>query len=69
MPVAFHTDAGVEWLFADAGFNDVRTDTVLLNVPIDDLEQWRSWSMATAMRALVGRPSGRAAPGGARTGR
>ncbi|HEY3530080.1 MAG TPA: methyltransferase domain-containing protein [Nocardioides sp.] len=48
----FDTDAGVEDLFRQAGFADVRT--VLRTFPISfrDLDQWHTWSQATALRRV-----------------
>lgn len=52
MPDVFGTDEGVEGLFTDAGVRDVRTELATLAIPFDDLEQWRAWSLGTAMRGL-----------------
>ncbi|MFC5178012.1 class I SAM-dependent methyltransferase [Nocardioides taihuensis] len=52
MPDVYATDEGVEGLLRDAGAADVRTDALRVAVPFDDVEQWRVWSLGTAMRGL-----------------
>jgi ubiquinone/menaquinone biosynthesis C-methylase UbiE len=52
MPEAYGTDAGVESLFRAAGASGVRTEGATYDVPFRDVEQWREWSMGTAMRGL-----------------
>jgi ubiquinone/menaquinone biosynthesis C-methylase UbiE len=52
MPEVYETDEGVEGLLRDAGAADVRTDTLRIEVPFRDVEQWRAWSLGTAMRGL-----------------
>lgn len=52
MPDVFATDEGVEALAVGAGFRDVRTEGVTYPIPFVDVEQWRDWSMGTAMRGL-----------------
>lgn len=52
MPEAFQSDEGVEALALGAGFTDVRTEGVTYPIPFADIEQWRAWSMSTAMRGL-----------------
>lgn len=48
----FGSDAGVEGLFTEAGWRDVRTETEVLDVPFRDLDQWRAWVDGTALRGL-----------------
>ena len=48
----YDSDAGVEQLFADAGFADLRTVGATLAIPFDDVEQWRRWSAGTALASL-----------------
>lgn len=52
MPEVFETDEAVEALAVAAGFQDVHTDAVTYPIPFADVEQWRAWSMSTAMRGL-----------------
>jgi ubiquinone/menaquinone biosynthesis C-methylase UbiE len=52
MPDAFHSDAGVERLFRDAGVARVRTERATYVVAFRDVGQWREWSLGTAMRGL-----------------
>ena len=52
MPEVFGTDEGVEALAVAAGFEDVHTEGVTYPIPFADIEQWRAWSMGTAMRGL-----------------
>ncbi|MEC5153530.1 ubiquinone/menaquinone biosynthesis C-methylase UbiE [Cryobacterium sp. CAN_C3] len=42
----FATDAGVEALFAAAGFDSARTTHIDLPVHFNDVDQWRRWSMS-----------------------
>ena len=48
----FDTDEGVETLFEQAGFVDVRTVTEQHPIPFADAAQWRAWSMGTVLRRL-----------------
>jgi ubiquinone/menaquinone biosynthesis C-methylase UbiE len=48
----FASDAGVEELLTEAGFDEVRTLTVDVPVRFTDLEQWRRWSWSHGQRAL-----------------
>lgn len=48
----FDTDEGVEGLFARAGYTEARSTTVTQVVPLTDGDQWRAWTMATALRRL-----------------
>lgn len=52
MPEVFATDEGVEGLFTDAGAREVRTVRATYAIPFDGVEQWRTWSLGTAMRGL-----------------
>ena len=52
MPEVVHTDEGVAGLLTDAGLVDVRTEIGTHVVPFADVEQWRRWSLGTAMRGL-----------------
>jgi ubiquinone/menaquinone biosynthesis C-methylase UbiE len=52
MPEVFETDEGVETLAVDAGFGSVRTEGVTYPIRFADVDQWRTWSMSTAMRGL-----------------
>lgn len=52
MPPAFATDPSVEGLFHSAGLADVRTERATYDVPFTDVQQWRAWSMGTALRGL-----------------
>ena len=52
MPEVFHTDEGVAGLLRDAGLVEVRTEIATHLVPFTDVEQWRRWSLGTAMRGL-----------------
>lgn len=52
MPVVFREDASVEEITREAGFTDVRTEHATYAIPFDDVEQWRVWSLGTAMRGL-----------------
>lgn len=52
MPDVFETDQGVEGLLRDAGAQDVRTEGATYDVPFASLEEWRAWSLGTAMRGL-----------------
>ncbi|GAB3779509.1 class I SAM-dependent methyltransferase [Nocardioides ungokensis] len=52
MPEVYAEDAGVEGLFRSAGLTDVRTEVATYAIPFADLEQWRVWSLGTAMRGL-----------------
>lgn len=62
----FTSDAGVEGLMTHAGFVDVRTTHLPLEVHFTDTEQWYRFSMSVAQRAFWGavpegqRPSVRA---------
>jgi SAM-dependent methyltransferase len=48
----FDSDEGVADLFRQAGYDDIRTTTVVREVPFVDLDQWRAWSMATPLRRV-----------------
>jgi ubiquinone/menaquinone biosynthesis C-methylase UbiE len=52
MPPAFATDETVEDLFRSAGLSDVRTERATYDIPFTDVQQWRAWSMGTALRGL-----------------
>lgn len=52
MPEVFDDDEAVADLVARAGGRDVRTEVATYPVRFDDLEQWRVWSLGTAMRGL-----------------
>ena len=52
MPEVYADDSGVEHLFTEAGAVEVHTVGASLVIPFDDLEQWRTWSLGTAMRGL-----------------
>ena len=49
---AFDTDEGVEQLFRAAGYSDVRTVPRTFPIPFLDLDQWHTWSQATALRRV-----------------
>jgi len=48
----FDTDAGVEDLFGQAGFDEVRTVPRTYPIPFEDVDQWRTWSLGTAVRRV-----------------
>jgi len=48
----FASDAGVERLVADAGYADVRTETLDLPVRSADADQWFAFSWSTGQRAM-----------------
>jgi SAM-dependent methyltransferase len=48
----FGSDEGVEGLFTEAGWGDVRTETDVLDVPFRDIDQWQAWVDGTALRGL-----------------
>jgi hypothetical protein len=48
----FDTDEGVAGLFRDAGWSDVTTVTTSYPIPFANVEQYRAWSMATALRRV-----------------
>lgn len=52
MPEVFRTDEGVAGLLSDAGLHDVRTAVETFVIPFEDAEEWRVWSLGTAMRGL-----------------
>jgi len=52
MPEVFRTDEGVAGLLSGAGMLEVRTEVVTFVVPFADTEEWRLWSLGTAMRGL-----------------
>lgn len=52
MPEVFRTDEGVAELLSGAGLVAVRTEVDTLVVPFADSEEWRRWSLGTAMRGL-----------------
>jgi ubiquinone/menaquinone biosynthesis C-methylase UbiE len=47
----FTSDAGVEGLLAAAGYVDVRTVRLVVDVRFDSAEQWLAFSMSTGQRA------------------
>jgi acyl-CoA reductase-like NAD-dependent aldehyde dehydrogenase len=49
---AFASDAGVERLLGDAGFERIRTVTRELDVRFADADQWHAFSWSTGQRAL-----------------
>jgi ubiquinone/menaquinone biosynthesis C-methylase UbiE len=62
MPDVYADDAAVEGLFREAGLVDVRTEVATYAVPFADVEQWRVWSLGTAMRGLWARVPEEAGP-------
>jgi SAM-dependent methyltransferase len=48
----FDTDAGVEHLFASAGFAGIRTASADLDVVFADVDQWYAWSLSHGQRAV-----------------
>ena len=52
MPDVYSHDAGVELLLDRAGLTGVRTETADYPIVFADVEQWRVWSLGTAMRGL-----------------
>lgn len=52
MPDLFDTDDAVAEMVGGAGFHDVHTEVATYAIPFLDTEQWRIWSMGTAMRGL-----------------
>ncbi|MEP6853376.1 MAG: methyltransferase domain-containing protein [bacterium] len=48
----FASDEGVEALFADAGFTDVRTVHGAVDVTLADVREWQTWSRSHAQRAM-----------------
>ena len=46
----FASDAGMEQLFADAGYRDVRTVTATISPRFDDAAHWKRWSMSVGQR-------------------
>lgn len=48
----FRSDAGMERLVTDAGYADVRTETLALPVRYTDAEQWFAFSMSTGQRGM-----------------
>jgi len=48
----FDTDEGVADLFARSGWTDARSTTALQVVSIADGEQWKAWTMGTALRRV-----------------
>jgi SAM-dependent methyltransferase len=50
-PDAFDSDAGVEQLFADAGFGQVSTTHLSVGVRLRDVAHWREWSQSLGQRA------------------
>jgi ubiquinone/menaquinone biosynthesis C-methylase UbiE len=52
MPDVFDDDESVADLVSRAGGSEVRTEAATFRVPFADLEQWRVWSLGTAMRGL-----------------
>jgi len=52
MPEVYATDEGVAGLLSRAGLHDVRTEIATYVVPFADTEEWRRWSLGTAMSGL-----------------
>src|SRR4051812_3956515 len=50
MPDVYAEDAAVEAMFREAGWREVRTEAATLDVPFADVDEWRRWSLGTAMR-------------------
>ncbi len=48
----FASDEGVESLFSEAGFTDVRTITSGIPLVLSGVEQWVRWSQSTGQRAM-----------------
>lgn len=48
----FSSDAGVEALVRQAGFDDVRTETFDLHVTFDDAAQWHRWTWSQGQRVM-----------------
>ncbi len=48
----FSSDAGVERLLADAGFNDLTTTTSTVSVRFEDEDHWYRWSWSAGQRAM-----------------
>lgn len=48
----FASDAGVEGLLRNAGFDDVRTVTADIAVQFDDPDHWYRWSWSVGQRAM-----------------
>jgi SAM-dependent methyltransferase len=48
----FDSDAGVGEMFTRAGYADVHSTTAPITVPFADLDQWRAWTMGTALRRV-----------------
>jgi SAM-dependent methyltransferase len=48
----FASDEGVEQLFRDAGYGDVRTTHAQFQVRFADKDQWHAWSRSVGLRAV-----------------
>jgi ubiquinone/menaquinone biosynthesis C-methylase UbiE len=48
----FGSDAGVEQLLTQAGFQDVRTRTTTVAVRFDDADHWHRWTWSVGQRAM-----------------
>lgn len=48
----FASDAGVEGLLSEAGFDDVHTTSMEIAVRFDDEDHWHRWSLSTAQRGF-----------------
>ncbi|MEZ5179130.1 MAG: methyltransferase domain-containing protein [Acidimicrobiales bacterium] len=48
----FGSDAGVEGLLAEAGFDDVRTETWTVPLRFADADQWHRWSWSVGQRRM-----------------
>ena len=48
----FASDEGVEQLFRDAGYTDVRTARTQFQVRFTDKDQWYDWSRSVGLRAI-----------------
>ncbi len=48
----FASDAGVEGLFARAGFTGVRTESITVPVRFDDVDQWHRWTWSQGQRRM-----------------
>jgi ubiquinone/menaquinone biosynthesis C-methylase UbiE len=48
----FWSDAGVEGMFRDAGYDEVRSEHATYVIPFADVDEWERWSWATPMGSL-----------------
>lgn len=62
-PDAFDSDAGVEQLFAAAGFGQVSTTHLTVSVRLRDVAHWREWSQSLGQRAAWERVPAQELPG------